>query len=115
MKELKSDAIAVGHCIIINDCDRPCGMLVAIICDIDEEYITARYLSNAVHMEQCSSRAKYVTPIGAFGVKVCVEGHEYWCEKIGESSAKYPDGEPRMWQESHPCKHALKEALYGII
>ena len=100
------DKVTVGSCIIVNEFDRPCARLVAVVTEIDHEKIVAQYLSNDVSLRTFSKNGVWgtflrVTPLWNFGVALHVNPKgEYWCEKKCDSIATYPDGSHRLWQES---------------
>lgn len=116
MIELLSSAVEVGHCVIINDCDQPCGKLVAVVCHVQDDLVVAKYLSASIKMNVCKNRRPdLVMPVGRFGVKVVMVGDQYWCEKIGESTAVYPDGKHRPWQEyDEPHKQFWKPGVQHL-
>ncbi len=111
--ELPSSEIAVGHCVNLNDCEQPCGKLVAVITGMDDTFVRCKYLNadrmlssyNAIGgmIVQLTNGIHRLTPIGLFGVRVMYqEGDEpcYWCEQVSSvSKATYRDGSPRQWQE----------------
>lgn len=98
--ELQASEVSPGHCVIINHCDRPYGNSVAVVTDVSDGVVKARYLSKAVGMKECYGPVENVTPVNAFGVRVMFGNGRYWCESTGgPSSAKYRDGKHRCWQE----------------
>ena len=113
---LPSSEVAVGHCVIINDCDCPGGNLVALVTSASDESVEARYLSVETGMRECrSSSPASVTPVGEFGVEVRHDGVDFWCEVVGGSVATYEDGEPRSWQELHGARRRkLKDGVLRL-
>jgi len=116
--QLPASEIAVGHCVNLNDCEQPCGKLIAVITQIDDVFVRCKYLNadrnlssyNALGgmIAQLSGGIHRLTPIGLFGVRVMYqEGDEpfYWCEQVSSvSNATYRDGSPRQWQEFRPME-----------
>lgn len=109
-RELAASRVAIGHCVIINDCDRPYGRCVAVVTAVSLDGVTAEYLATSVNMAECSNRKfQHVTPINSFGVRVFVDGNKFHCSSEGSfSAARYPDGGVRHWQESGPVKYDAK-------
>lgn len=107
-----SDKIKIGTPVIINDCDRPCTGLVAIVRKITDSFVEAIYLCKATNIRMCrSSRIKGVTPISDFGVALRIEDDLAVCVIVGESLATYEDGIPREWQPYAEYLSVRKEAL----
>lgn len=112
---LLSNKIAVGHCVIINHVEQPCGKLLSVITSFDKDTVTTKYLNADKtfnpYKKGCTNRISEVTPIGLFGVEVFVnlKTEEYCCQKtpFTESIAKYHDGKIRPWQE-HGGAHVYK-------
>lgn len=103
---LLASKVAVGHCVIINDCDCPTGRLVAVVTDVTTELVSARYLSTRTNIKICSSSwPEDVTPVNHFGLRVHLSkcGTAFWCERDSSLPfiATYPDGKPRRWQEEY--------------
>lgn len=97
--------LGVGCCICLNDVERPCAELLAVITKIEGDQIIAKYLNadsllDNYRKKGCRTTPDLATPVGRFGVVVRVDADGmYWCDKICESEAKYPEGEPRQWQD----------------
>jgi hypothetical protein len=95
----------VGDTIILNDIDQPCGQLVAVVVKDDGEHYHCEYLNADARFDYYSKppmragRLERATKLEEFGVKLCAADGRYWCEKVGESVARYPDGQARQWQE----------------
>jgi len=102
---LLSSDIAVGHCVIVNHVEKPCGKLVAVIVAIEGDKIRSKYLNADPILTQYNnrgvvSRRETVTPCGSFGVDVIIDDSgTYWCQPVGPSHAKYEDGDTRPWQD----------------
>lgn len=102
---LLSSDIDVGHCVIVNDVEQPCGKLVSVVVSVAGDKVVTKYLNadqqlTSYNKKGVTNRRETVTPIGSFGVEVRVNEHNvYWCEPISESKATYADGERRPWQE----------------
>lgn len=105
--ELPASAVAVGHCVIVNDMDRPSQKLVAVVVRVEGEWAYCKYINAAPYLDEYekgggikSSAARGLTPVGQFGVRVFVDAHagRYVTEVFGRSRAVYPDGRPRAWQ-----------------
>lgn len=106
------DEIAVGHCVIMNHTEAPCGRLLAVITLIDGKNIFCKYLNAEKELSSYNKLNKGKgmrsildehTPIEWFGVEVRLEqsGSDviYSCHPVRESKATYRDGKPRQWQE----------------
>lgn len=97
--------LLVGHCVIVNDLEKPGGKLVSVIVAVDADKIHTKYLNADPSLTQynrsgVSSRRETVTPCGHFGVEVRINKDGiYWCAPVSESRATYEDGTPRSWQE----------------
>ena len=104
--------IAVGHCVIVNECDRCSGRMLCVITSIKAGIVYCKYLNAESHFDGFNMylgiRAKFqdqITPIEQFGIRVCYEQEPdggdlvYWCSIVGDSQATYHDGRPRQWQE----------------
>ena len=106
---LPASEVAVGHCVIINHVEQPCGRLLAVVVAIEGELARVKYLNvesdlTSYNVHGCLSSLEEVTPANWFGVEVRIELADdgdvvYWCEPVGESRAKYHDGQTRLWQE----------------
>lgn len=109
-RELAASRVAIGHCVIINDCDRPYGRCVAVVTAVSLDGVTAEYLATSVNMAECfNSKTEHVTPVNAFGVKVFATNEWFGCEQVVNCTrAKYPDGGARHWQESNPVEYDAK-------
>jgi hypothetical protein len=100
LRSLACSEVAVGHCVILNDFDRPCNKLVAVITKIENGRVIARYLSNRTMMQECHALIDGVTPISQFGLSVITDGLFFWCaiNPTATPTATYPNGEKREWQ-----------------
>lgn len=99
MKKLPSSRIAPGHCVIVNQFDRPCAKLVAVVLADGK----CCYLNQAINFRKMD--ASNATPVSDFGIAVMARGDSYSCVVVGDSVAKYPDGSPRLWQDSQQVQH----------
>lgn len=102
--------ISVGHCVILNDFEKPCGRLLCVITEVGESGIRAKYLNADTRYDLHNkgagmfvakqSHLHNLTPVQSFGVRVFYDfdRDRYMCEKTGESVAKYADGSAREWQ-----------------
>lgn len=107
--ELQASEVAVSHIVIINTVDQPCGDLVAVVSDVTDCVVTARYLSNRIGMKECRGRLETVTPINAFGYRVMLDNGRFWCEPNGGNVVStYENGDIRRWQEYGPVKYTPK-------
>jgi len=117
---LPASEVAVGHCVIVNDYDQTCGNLVAVVVAIEGDNVRTKYLSDWRAVDQmnkvgCINPAWRVTPVATFGVEVRVDADgRYWCERVGESSAEYPDGKRRLWQENGTHAHRARADVLTI-
>jgi len=103
--------IAVGHCVIVNHIEQPCGRLLAVITAIEGDTVRCKYLNAESDLSAYNKRGgmspgcKMVTPAGWFGVEVRCERSSasgevlYSCVRISISRATYQDGKIRSWQE----------------
>lgn len=120
MKTLPASEIAVGHCVIINDVECPEGRMVSVVTNVDGDMVTTKYLNARKEFDKYNrfgvgSQKGTVTPVGWFGVGVCVTSDgKYWCEEVGESSAEYRDGKRRYWQEKTPVRYLGRLELLGL-
>ena len=117
---LPSSDIAVGHCVILNDVDQPCGRLVAVIMAIEGNVAYCNYLNADPLLSSYNQKlgmaieieggVHNLTPVGKFGVEVNFypQVKTYCCERISESVATYCNGAPRQWQENVPVQHAAR-------
>jgi hypothetical protein len=118
---LLSNEITLGNCVIINHIEQPCAKLLAVIISFDEETVTTNYLNadkvfNSYNKKGCVNRRNEVTPVSLFGVQVVVdlEMNEYWCDPVGETTAKYHDGELRLWQEHGVKRYKFRPKILKI-
>jgi hypothetical protein len=92
-----------GTPVIINDFDRPCTRLVAIVTEVKDGIVTAKYLAKDTSILECSAPIGKVTPLHAFGKRLDVDNDAglAWVNDIGvnQNRATYSDGRPRRWQE----------------
>lgn len=95
---LPGSEVAPGHCVIINEYDRPSAKLVAIITEIRSGMIHCRYLNRDVDKNYKNVVTFDPTPTDTFGVEIHSNGSCYWVERIADSQAVYKDGKPRPWQ-----------------
>ena len=124
---LPSSEIAVGHCVILNDHEQPCGRMVVVIVEIEGDIVYCKYLCNDVDLStynrrrgmaaSVSGKSHRLTPISAFGVNVRLDlqTRNYWCEKVAESSATYRDGRPRRWQEDEPIVRVARADVVAVM
>lgn len=108
-KTLPASLIALGHCVIVNRIDQPCGRLVAVITEVGDVSVRCKYLNSESELSSwnldggMSPGKLVVTPVNWFNVEVRYEESDgdivYWCQPVGESIATYSDGEIRRWQE----------------
>jgi hypothetical protein len=88
--------------------------------EVRGERVITKYLNTRKEFDSYNKRGvgnwrHTVTPVGCFGVAVRVDSDgKYWCESVGESSAKYADGERRLWQEKTPIRYLGRMELLGL-
>lgn len=114
---LPGSELLPGHCVIINEYDRPCSVLVAVIVSATEGVIVARYLSASVRIEKCGGPVERAVPVEHFGVRcVLMGGGVYSCVPDARLTpmAKYPDGRPRQWQEIDPQSFAMRPSVLRL-
>lgn len=102
---------SVGDCVILNDCDKPCGEMVAVVVQVNEDdqdylckYLNAAPKFDAFNRPGMKTTLSEATKIEDFGVVILRNnlgggGARYFCEQRRPSTAKYRDGKPREWQE----------------
>jgi hypothetical protein len=118
-----SRAFRVGDCIILNDVEQPCGRMVCVITDKPNDlgFYSVQYLNADPSFDSyCKppmhNRLLRATRIEDFGVVIRTDGTHYWCEKVGESKARYPDGDMRIWQEwNGPIKHKARPKVSSLV
>jgi len=99
---LLASEIKRGHCVIVNDIDAPCSKLVAVVIEVEGDIVVARYLAASVDFKRsCRNQANVVTPVEHFGYRVDHDRGHFRCSADAtlQERAKYPDGEPRRWQD----------------
>lgn len=95
----------IGTPVIINDTDRPCTRLIAIVDEVRANgVIHARYLTTGTKSHDCYAIADQVTPVSVFGVVLTVDGALAWTHPQEPSRATYRDKKPRLWQEELPAR-----------
>jgi len=94
--------IAIGDYIIINDADKPCTRLIALVTEASQEkdFVRAQYICERVNLRECQGRLSNARLVSDFGVEMAFNGDTVSTEQIRPSIATYPDGEPRNWQPS---------------
>jgi hypothetical protein len=122
VKRLYGSKIAVGHCVILNDAERPCGKHLAVVTSIEGRGIYSKvfckYLASGRELTSFNKlndgkgvRSLFkeeLTPVGKFGIQVILEKGFYRCERFGASTATYRDGKPRSWQEWETRKYKAR-------
>lgn len=95
-------SISVGDYIIINDADKPCTRLIALVTEANQEkdFVRAQYICERVNMRECQGRLSNARLVSDFGVEIIFNDHTVYTEQVRPSIATYPDGEPRNWQPS---------------
>ena len=123
---LLSSEIAVGHCVILNDVDQPCGRLVAVIVAIEGNTAYCNYLNADPQLSsynqklgmaiQIDGGIHNMTPVSRFGVEVNYYPQEggYCCERVSDSVATYRDGKSRKWQENVPLFYAARRDVAKV-
>ena len=94
--------IKVGDYVIMNDCDKPCTRLIAIVTKVDteKERVNARYICKRVNMREPYGWLGGVTLVSDFGVEMAFNGDTVSTKQVRPSIATYRDGKPRNWQPS---------------
>ena len=123
---LRGTELSPGPCVILNDVECPSAQMLCVIVARTDNGIACKYLINDkrfTEYNELNNRSgmiltdlQYTTPVEHFGVRICLEPKQnvYWCEILGESAAKYPDGSPRMWQEQHPIRYKARKDILRI-
>lgn len=120
---LKGSEVKPGHCVILNEIERPCGRLVAVIGSIEGSIATCYYLNadpdlswhNRLGMViDLSDTLHCLTPVEQFGVEVRYSKTigKFCCVKTRPTSAVYKNGKARFWQE---CNPAMYEARRDVL
>jgi len=118
-----SRAFSVGDLVILNDVEQPCGRMVCIVTSnandlgfYSVQYLNADRTFDAYCKPPMQNRLLRATRVEEFGVVLRNDGTHYWCEQVGNSSATYPDGNPRSWQEwSGPIKYVLRSSAFPYM
>ena len=111
--------IKINDLVIINEFDRPCTRLIAIVSEIGSDYILADYICKDTSMGQCDEQPSRVTKIEDFGMKIDIDMDQGAVQviQVGPSIAKYSDGSIRKWQPEyydtlwHELRDGMKERL----
>jgi hypothetical protein len=117
---------AVGDCVILNDVDQPSAAMVAVVTSRllhgwrEHKLYDWSYLNADPKFDYWSDRVNYctletATKLTDFGVDLQQENNHYWCQRVGESSAVYPDGAPRQWQDRSNWRHVGRPELMELI
>lgn len=107
---LPCSELAVGHCVIIDQCDKPSGKCVAVITKVIDGRVDAEYL--CCESGKCfTSHPEVPTPVGLFGIQIVLKDSVYSCQVTGESGAQYRCGRERLWQEHVPYFYGIKKSL----
>lgn len=118
---LLASAVALGHCVILNEVEQPCARQVGVVVGLEGGLVRTKYLCadpvlTPYNKKGCLNSLASVTPLADFGVEVRVDGDVYWCEVVGESRAIYADGERRQWQEySGPIRQRFRKDVMVAI
>lgn len=112
---LPSTKREVGHLVIVNEYDRPCTDLIAVIMRIDKHNDVNIYycaylkegIASIVEDKLCLVGTVNPTPLSYFGIQVKLDitklVSKEWPYSVikteEEPTAIYPDGQPRHWQE----------------
>ena len=91
--------IEVGNFVIINECDAPCGKLIAIVEKIKDGTVYAKYLSKGTNLINCRGPIENCTNIDDFGVEIKFMYKKYLARQVDNSKATYHDGKCRYWQD----------------
>lgn len=125
--KLPAEEIAFGHCVIVNEVERPWGKQVAVVVEPGDP-VKAVYLCTELHKQgwsrRISNRLVNVTPVGHFGCDVWTDGIRYWVEENGQKSrARYfgsrhvgaPDAKLiRAWQEAHAVRYTAAPHILNL-
>ena len=118
---LRGSEVSIGHCVIVNEFDRPSGDLLAVIVDMKgDDRFWWKYLNADGRLDDFSKGRGFVcyvneaTPVQKFGVYVTTNRHIYLCHKMLKSSATYRDGSARKWQETIPIKYKIRPDVLAL-
>lgn len=94
--------IKIGDYVIMNDADKPCTRLIAVVTQVDaeKERVNARYICERVNMREPYGWLGGVTLVSDFGVEMTFNGDTVSTEQLRPSVATYRDGKLREWQPS---------------
>ena len=115
------ERIVVGMPVILDDIDRPCTRLIAIVKSIEQSdtvssgIVHARYLTTNTMMKDCSSLLKHVTPLSDFGVALEFNDGIVCGKVTGSSIALYRNGQSRAWQPEWEECHPVDPKAFELI
>lgn len=106
-----------GDFVIVNECDRPCPELVAMVTAVNDGFVDCQYLSAKLHHDQTMVFPESEpTLLEALGMRCLVSQYQFIVVKGSmPPTARYYDGRPRGWQCSDPMEHTqpLKEKFWN--
>ena len=116
----------VGDCVILNHVDRPSAEMIAVVTSRilhgwrEHELYAWSYVNADPKFDYWCNRVDYCTLATAtkltdFGVILQQQDTHYWCQRVGESIALYPDGAPRKWQDISDSRHVGRPELIELI
>ena len=108
--------VKVGDFIIINEFDRPCTRLVAVIQEMYAHSVVAKYITCGTGVKTCCAAIEDVTKVEDFGVKLELSHAYVTGYPVAPTKAKYKkDGSPRHWQPEHDETHEIRAELYDFL
>ena len=124
LQELNGACVAPGHCVILNNIEKPWGPQVCVVTGTEGNLYLCKYLC-ADKQYDCFNAGKgmlvtrtdEITPVNDFGVQILYDSttNKYWCTVVRESQAKYRDGEKRRWQEHTPRHCTPRKELLKLV
>jgi len=102
--------------VIVNEVDRPCAGLVAVVTAVNEDSVECEYISADLSHNGSMAFPKDVpAKVEDFGMMVLAQQFQYIVGEhpTNESVARYKDGKLRLWQEEYGgAVQPLKEKFW---
>ena len=114
----------IGDLVIVNELDQPCGRLVAVVTglsvDSTRSMLLCEYLNSDRAFDEWSKKplkanVKFATHISDFGCVLLTDGSKYLVSQVGDSVARYTDGQLRRWQDAGKPSYRGRPHLFKLI